>query len=90
MLSRGPVCFLPDAFSLQVPLEETVSLTCWFLLCVSPVPFYLGSANLASIGWACSCVQKEEVDSSMGTSQSPTAVTSVQVGGPVCGSAKHI
>lgn len=36
---------LSNAFSLQAPLEETVSLTCWFLLCVSSVPFYLGSAE---------------------------------------------
>lgn len=36
------------------------------------------------------CVWKEKVDSSMGTSQSPSAVTAVQVGGPVRGSAKRI
>lgn len=83
----GPIYFLSKAFSRQMPLEKTISFVCWFLLCVSPVPFYLGSADLAPIGWACGCIW---LDSSMGTSQSPSTVTSVQVGGPVSGSAMHI
>lgn len=60
---------------------------------VSRVGSYCVSAQYPStlaLLTACGCVWKGKVDSSMGTSQSPSAVTAVQVGGPVCGSAKRI
>lgn len=81
----GALCFLSTDF--QMPLGETINLICWFLLCVSPVSFYLGSADaqeaFAPIGWAVAAYERK------GSALHGDKPTSISRNLSLCGSAMH-
>lgn len=76
---QGPLCFISVGFCLQVPLGRQ---SCVLVLTVyQPSSLDPGSPD---------CTRKGKVDSSIQTGQSSSAVTLIQVGGPVHAPAMHI